>query len=211
MCLKLSWTNWRKQAAVVTLCPMKTLLKCLRMLSAWWRRWRIGTLPLRKQLLWKKEIRPRNVRYLEWKLQYIHPIAEMVVWLEPKLSIAADRKCNTSFPLFNFLVLDYIQANVSKQCDDNEAAADKIQDLLGDYKDKLKDLDKALKEATDLVKKANTQNGLNNQALGDLQVQTPNRYQLWQTHRLICYWNIMCIISHKLWMGIYIVADDIKV
>lgn len=127
----------------------------------------------------------------------------MFVWLEEKLSIAADWKRNTSFPLFNFLVLDYIQANVSKQCDDNEAAADKIRDLLGGYKDKLKDLNKALKEATDLVKKANTQNGLNSQALEDLQVQTPNRYQLWQTHRLICYWSLMCIPAHKLWMGIY--------
>lgn len=69
-------------------------------------------------------------------------------------------------------MLDYIKANVSKQCDENKAAAEKIRDLLEGYKDKLKDLNKALKEATDLVKKANTQNGLNNQALGDLQVLT---------------------------------------
>lgn len=69
-------------------------------------------------------------------------------------------------------MLDYIKANVSKQCDENEAAAEKIRELLEGYKDKLKDLNKALKEATDLVKKANTQNGLNNQALGDLQVLT---------------------------------------
>ncbi len=69
-------------------------------------------------------------------------------------------------------MLDYIKANVSKQCDQNEAAADKIRGLLKSYEDKLKDLDKALKEATDLVKKANTQNGLNAQALKDLQVLT---------------------------------------
>lgn len=66
-------------------------------------------------------------------------------------------------------LLDYIKANVSKQCDQNEAAADKIRGLLKSYEDKLKDLDEALKEATDLVKKANTQNGLNAQALKDLQ------------------------------------------
>ncbi|KAG8014177.1 Laminin subunit alpha-3 [Nibea albiflora] len=66
-------------------------------------------------------------------------------------------------------LLDYIKTNVSKQCDQNEAAAKKIQGLLKDYQDKLKDLDKAIKEASDLVKKANTQNGLNAQALGDLQ------------------------------------------
>nr|XP_046263462.1 laminin subunit alpha-3-like isoform X2 [Scatophagus argus] len=64
-------------------------------------------------------------------------------------------------------LLDYIKANVSKQCDDNEAAAERIRGLLNSYEDKLDDLDKALKEATDLVKKANAQNGLNAQALGD--------------------------------------------
>lgn len=69
-------------------------------------------------------------------------------------------------------MLDYIRANVSKQCDQNEAAAEKIRGLLNDYDTKLKDLDKALKEAADLVKKANAQNGLSAQALGDLQVMT---------------------------------------
>lgn len=64
--------------------------------------------------------------------------------------------------------------NVSKQCDQNEAAADKIRGLLKAYDTKLKDLDKALKEAADMVKKANAQNGLNSQALGDLQVVTSN-------------------------------------
>lgn len=66
-------------------------------------------------------------------------------------------------------LLDHIKSNVSKQCDQNEAAAKKIQDLLKNYQDKLKELDEALKDATDLVKKANTQNGLNDQALKDLQ------------------------------------------
>lgn len=69
-------------------------------------------------------------------------------------------------------MLDYIKANVSKQCDQNEAAAEKIRGLLKGYEAKLKDLDKALKEAADLVKKANAQNGLNAQTLGDLQVMT---------------------------------------
>lgn len=67
-------------------------------------------------------------------------------------------------------MLEHIKANVSKQCDQNKAAADKIRDLLKDYEAKLKDLDEALKEAVDLVKKANTQNGLNAQALKDLLV-----------------------------------------
>ncbi|XP_041847231.1 laminin subunit alpha-3-like [Melanotaenia boesemani] len=66
-------------------------------------------------------------------------------------------------------LLDYIKANVSKQCDENEAAAEKIRSLLKNYNTKLNDLDKALKEATDLVKKANAQNDLNAQKLKDLQ------------------------------------------
>ncbi|XP_029930598.1 laminin subunit alpha-3-like isoform X2 [Myripristis murdjan] len=66
-------------------------------------------------------------------------------------------------------LLEHIKANVSKQCDQNEAAAEKIRGLLKDYEAKLKDLDEALKEAVDTVKKANTQNGLNAQAMDDLQ------------------------------------------
>lgn len=66
-------------------------------------------------------------------------------------------------------LLDYIKANVSKQCDQNEAAAERLRGLLKGYEAKLKDLDEALKEAMDSVKKANTQNGLNAQAMGDLQ------------------------------------------
>uniref|UniRef100_A0A3Q3M3K7 Laminin subunit alpha 3 n=1 Tax=Mastacembelus armatus TaxID=205130 RepID=A0A3Q3M3K7_9TELE len=49
---------------------------------------------------------------------------------------------------------------------------EKIRGLLGDYEAKLKDLDNALKEAENLVKTANAQNGLSTQALGDLQVIT---------------------------------------
>ncbi|KAM6919501.1 laminin subunit alpha-3-like [Lycodopsis pacificus] len=66
-------------------------------------------------------------------------------------------------------LLDYIKANVSKQCDQNEGAAEKLRGLLKGYEAKLKDLDKALKEAVDLLKKANAQNGLSAQALADLQ------------------------------------------
>lgn len=69
-------------------------------------------------------------------------------------------------------MLDYIKANVSQQLDQNEAAADKIRGLLKGYEAKLKDLERALKDATDLVKKANAQNGLSAQALKDLQVIT---------------------------------------
>ncbi|XP_029380661.1 laminin subunit alpha-3-like isoform X2 [Echeneis naucrates] len=66
-------------------------------------------------------------------------------------------------------LLDYITANVTKQSEQNEAAADKIQELLKNYDAKLKDLDKALKEASDLVKKANAENGLSAQSVVDLQ------------------------------------------
>lgn len=69
-------------------------------------------------------------------------------------------------------MLDYIKANVSNQLDQNEAAAGKIRGLLKDYEAKLKDLDEALKEAKDLVKKANSQNGLNTQGMEELQVET---------------------------------------
>lgn len=67
-------------------------------------------------------------------------------------------------------MLEYIKANVSRQYDENNETANKLQGLLKGYEAKLKDLDQALKEAKDLVKKANVQNGLNGQALGDLQV-----------------------------------------
>lgn len=68
-------------------------------------------------------------------------------------------------------MLDYIKTNVSEQFDENNATAEKIRDLLKGYEAKLKDLDQALKEAKDLVKKANKQNGLNAQAMGDMQVE----------------------------------------
>ncbi|XP_040910690.1 laminin subunit alpha-3-like isoform X2 [Toxotes jaculatrix] len=71
-------------------------------------------------------------------------------------------------------LLDYIKANVSKQLDQNEAAAEKIRGLLNDYEAKLKDLDEALKEATDLVKKANAENGLSAKALEDLKKRIEN-------------------------------------
>ena len=69
-------------------------------------------------------------------------------------------------------VLEHIKANVSKQCDQNEASAKKLRGLLKDYEAKLKDLEQALKEAENTVKKANTKNGLNAQELEDLLVMT---------------------------------------
>ncbi|KAM4604969.1 laminin subunit alpha-3-like isoform 2-T2 [Polymixia lowei] len=65
-------------------------------------------------------------------------------------------------------LLEHVKTNVSKQCDQNQEAADRIRGLLKNYEAKLKDLDEALKEAVDTVKKANAQNGLNAQALDDL-------------------------------------------
>lgn len=59
---------------------------------------------------------------------------------------------------------------MTKQSEQNEAAAEKIRSLLKGFNTKLKDLDKALKEAMELVKRANMQNGLSAKTLEDLQV-----------------------------------------
>lgn len=67
-------------------------------------------------------------------------------------------------------VLDYIKNNVTKQCDQNQEAAKRIEGLLKDYEAKLKDLEAALDQAKLLVEKANTQNSLNTQAMQDLLV-----------------------------------------
>uniref|UniRef100_A0A673CU24 Laminin subunit alpha 3 n=1 Tax=Sphaeramia orbicularis TaxID=375764 RepID=A0A673CU24_9TELE len=80
-------------------------------------------------------------------------------------------------------LLDHIKANISKQCDQNEAAAKKIRSLLKDYEAKLKDLDAALKEAADLVKKATAQNGLSAQTLKDLN-SDPFSYPLQEYEQL---------------------------
>ncbi|XP_017277955.1 laminin subunit alpha-3-like isoform X2 [Kryptolebias marmoratus] len=66
-------------------------------------------------------------------------------------------------------LLDYVKNNMSDLCDQNEAAADKIRTLLKDYGGKLEELEEALKEARDLVKQANVQNGLNAKTLENLQ------------------------------------------
>ncbi|XP_062260014.1 laminin subunit alpha-3-like [Platichthys flesus] len=71
-------------------------------------------------------------------------------------------------------LLDHIRVNVTKQSDQNEAAAKKLRGQLEGYDAKLKDLDKALKEATDLVKKANAENGLSAKALAELQKRIEN-------------------------------------
>ncbi|RVE61913.1 hypothetical protein OJAV_G00175350 [Oryzias javanicus] len=66
-------------------------------------------------------------------------------------------------------LLDYIKTNMTKQSEQNEAAAEKIRSLLKGFNTKLKDLDKALKEAMEVVKRANMQNSLSAQTLEDLQ------------------------------------------
>lgn len=90
----------------------------------------------------------------------------MLIW-RPVIEVSINQLY--FLPLYSS-VLEYIKANVSKQCDQNEAAAEKIRGLLKAHEAKLKDLDKALKEATDLVMKANAENGLSAQALEELQV-----------------------------------------
>uniref|UniRef100_A0A8D3DAP7 Laminin subunit alpha 3 n=1 Tax=Scophthalmus maximus TaxID=52904 RepID=A0A8D3DAP7_SCOMX len=59
----------------------------------------------------------------------------------------------------------------ANQNTENEAAAEKIRGLLKAHEAKLKDLDKALKEATDLVMKANAENGLSAQEYEQLAAQ----------------------------------------
>lgn len=75
-------------------------------------------------------------------------------------------------------MLDYVKNNMSELCDQNEAAADRIGSLLKDFNTKLTELDEALKEARDLVKKANAQNGLNAKTLEILQVRKQHQLQL---------------------------------
>lgn len=87
------------------------------------------------------------------------------------INIIADWSPLTYSILFcSILVLNHIKVNVSKQLDQNQAAAGKIQGLLKDYEAKLKELDKALKDAGELVKNANTLNGFNAQGMEELQV-----------------------------------------
>lgn len=76
------------------------------------------------------------------------------------------------YPTLCRAVLEHVTANVTKQYDQNKAAEAKLRGLLSDYEAKLKDLDDALTEASVTVKKANKQNGLNAQAMDDLQVPT---------------------------------------
>ncbi|XP_055359510.1 laminin subunit alpha-3-like isoform X2 [Betta splendens] len=66
-------------------------------------------------------------------------------------------------------LLDHIQADVTKQLDQNKATAAKIQGLLKDYEAKLKELKDALTEARGSVKQANALNGLNAQGMEELQ------------------------------------------
>ncbi|XP_008332400.1 laminin subunit alpha-3 isoform X3 [Cynoglossus semilaevis] len=66
-------------------------------------------------------------------------------------------------------LLEHIKANVTKQCTENEAAAERLEGHLKDYEAKLKDLEAALKEAKDSLQKANMENNLSAQALKDMQ------------------------------------------
>uniref|UniRef100_A0AAV2JTK7 Laminin subunit alpha-3-like n=1 Tax=Knipowitschia caucasica TaxID=637954 RepID=A0AAV2JTK7_KNICA len=66
-------------------------------------------------------------------------------------------------------LLDYIKANVSDRCDQNEATAKNLKEILNTFGDKLKDLEDALKKAEDRVKQASSQNDLSAKELKDLQ------------------------------------------
>ncbi|XP_061694545.1 laminin subunit alpha-3 isoform X3 [Syngnathoides biaculeatus] len=71
-------------------------------------------------------------------------------------------------------LLDYIKSDMSKQLDQNENSAGRLKEQLNNYDARLKELDKSLKDATELVKKANAQNGLNAQAMPELQNRINN-------------------------------------
>ncbi|KAL7875637.1 hypothetical protein AOLI_G00106000 [Acnodon oligacanthus] len=62
-------------------------------------------------------------------------------------------------------LLEYVKNNCTKQYDQNKETAKRIKGLLSDYEAKLKELEEALKQASDTVKKAN---GQNNKTLNDL-------------------------------------------
>ncbi|XP_051943762.1 laminin subunit alpha-3 isoform X3 [Hippocampus zosterae] len=76
---------------------------------------------------------------------------------------AADKERDEAMKL-----LDYIKSDLTKQLGQNEDSAAKLKGQLNTYDGKLKELDKSLKDATDLVKKAHAQNGLNAQAVPEL-------------------------------------------
>ncbi|KAJ8267959.1 hypothetical protein COCON_G00131310 [Conger conger] len=65
-------------------------------------------------------------------------------------------------------LLDHVKNDVTKQQELNKEAARRIGGLLTEHEAKLKDLEEALKEADDTVKKANQQNGANAKTLEDL-------------------------------------------
>ncbi|XP_016368342.1 laminin subunit alpha-3-like [Sinocyclocheilus rhinocerous] len=58
--------------------------------------------------------------------------------------------------------------NILKQCDENEAASKRADDLLSSYEAKLKELEDLLKQADNMVKKAINQNDINAEGLKDI-------------------------------------------
>ncbi|XP_016103083.1 laminin subunit alpha-3 [Sinocyclocheilus grahami] len=58
--------------------------------------------------------------------------------------------------------------NILKQCDENEAASKRADDLLSSYEAKLKELEDLLKQADNTVKKAINQNDINTEGLKDI-------------------------------------------
>ncbi|XP_073705589.1 laminin subunit alpha-3 [Garra rufa] len=58
--------------------------------------------------------------------------------------------------------------NIIKQCDENEAASKRVDNLLSDYEAKMKELEDLLKQAEKMVKKADNQNDVNAEGLKDI-------------------------------------------
>uniref|UniRef100_A0A9J8A9T4 Si:ch211-241e1.3 n=2 Tax=Cyprinus carpio TaxID=7962 RepID=A0A9J8A9T4_CYPCA len=58
--------------------------------------------------------------------------------------------------------------NIIKQCDENEAASKRVDDLLSSYEAKLKELEDLLKQADNIVKRASNQNDINTEGLKDI-------------------------------------------
>ncbi|XP_015209136.2 laminin subunit alpha-3 isoform X2 [Lepisosteus oculatus] len=64
-------------------------------------------------------------------------------------------------------LLDRVQNDLTKQLENNQQAAKRVGGLLNQYESKLEDLEEALKQAREAVKKANDQNGVNALSLRD--------------------------------------------
>lgn len=62
--------------------------------------------------------------------------------------------------------------NITKQCEDNKGASERVERFLNSYETKLKELEDSLKRAVDIVEDASGQNVVNAEHLKDVLVRT---------------------------------------